>query len=95
MTAQSALHILSSFWIVFALILAAVCYRLILRLFGVVLIPQNSIGIVDKRYSLVGRNRTLPEGQIVIPHLPEKRYLRWMETKQTHLQKAIDITSCT
>jgi uncharacterized membrane protein YqiK len=42
-----------------------VCYRLVLRLFGVVLIPQNSIGIVDKRYSVVGRNRTLAEGQIV------------------------------
>jgi uncharacterized membrane protein YqiK len=65
MTAQSALHILSSFWILFVVVLVIVCYRLVLRLFGVVLIPQNSIGIVDKRYSLVGRNRTLAEGQIV------------------------------
>jgi uncharacterized membrane protein YqiK len=65
MISQSAFHILLSLWWVFALALAIVCYRLILRLFGVVLIPQNSIGIVDKRYAVLGKNRTLPEGQIV------------------------------
>jgi uncharacterized membrane protein YqiK len=65
MTAQSAFQVVTAFWWLLALVLVIVCYRLILRLFGVVLIPQNSVGIVDKRYSLVGRNRTLPEGQIV------------------------------
>lgn len=65
MTAQSALQVVTAFWWLLALVVVIVCYRLILRLFGVVLIPQNSIGIVDKRYSLVGRSRTLPEGQIV------------------------------
>ena len=52
-------------WWVLALAVAIVCYRLILRLFGVVLIPQSSIGIVDKRYAVFGHHRTLPEGQIV------------------------------
>jgi uncharacterized membrane protein YqiK len=52
-------------WWVTALVIVVVCYRMILRLFGVVLIPQSSIGIVDKRYTVVGKNRTLPEGQIV------------------------------
>src|SRR3984885_920004 len=65
MNMQNPLHILLSFWWVFALVLAIVCYQLILRLFGVVLIPQNNIGIVDKQYAVFGRNRTLPEGQIV------------------------------
>jgi len=65
MNLQNPLHILSLFWWVIALVLIAVCYRLVLRLFGVVLIPQNSIGIVDKRYAIFGANRTLPEGQIV------------------------------
>src|SRR5271155_753562 len=65
MTMQNLLHILGSFWWLVAIILAIVCYRLILRLFGVVLIPQNSVGIVDKRYAVLGKNRTLPEGQIV------------------------------
>lgn len=65
MTPQAWLHLLSSYWWLAALVVIVVCYRLVLRLFGVVLIPQNSIGIVDKRYSVVGRNRTLAEGQIV------------------------------
>jgi uncharacterized membrane protein YqiK len=52
-------------WWVVLLIVVAICYRLILRLFGVVLIPQNNVGIVDKRYSVVGKHRTLAEGQIV------------------------------
>ena len=65
MNLQSAFHILLSFWWLFALCLAIVCYRMVLRLFGVVLIPQSSIGIVDKKYAIWGRNRTLPEGQIV------------------------------
>ena len=59
------LHIPLWLWWVVALIVVAVCYRLILRLFGVVLIPQNNVGIVDKRYAVVGKNRTLAEGQIV------------------------------
>jgi len=65
MNLQNLLHIPVVLWWVFAIILAALCYRLILRLFGVVLIPQNNIGIVDKRYAVLGKNRTLAEGQIV------------------------------
>src|SRR5271170_8114023 len=65
MNPQSIFHTLWPFWWAMAILLVILCYQLILRLFGVVLIPQSSIGIVDKRYSLLGRNRTLPEGQIV------------------------------
>ena len=65
MNLQSLFHLPLWLWWVLALALAIVCYRLILRLFGVVLIPQNSIGIVDKRFAVLGKNRTLSEGQIV------------------------------
>jgi uncharacterized membrane protein YqiK len=65
MTPEGYLHFLSSYWWILVLILAVLLQRQILRLFGVVLIPQSSVGIVDKRYALVGRNRTLAEGQIV------------------------------
>jgi len=65
MNLQTPFHIpLWLLWVV-GLIVVALCYRLILRLFGVVLIPQNNVGIVDKRYAVVGKNRTLAEGQIV------------------------------
>ncbi len=65
MTPEGYLHFLTSYWWILVLILAVLLQRQILRLFGVVLIPQSSVGIVDKRYALVGRNRTLAEGQIV------------------------------
>jgi uncharacterized membrane protein YqiK len=65
MNLQAPIHIPLWLWWLVALIVVAVCYRLILRLFGVVLIPQNNVGIVDKRYAVVGKNRTLAEGQIV------------------------------
>src|ERR1700681_2536641 len=65
MTPKGYLHFLSSYWWIVLLIVAVILQRQILRLFGVVLIPQSSVGIVDKRYALVGRNRTLAEGQIV------------------------------
>jgi uncharacterized membrane protein YqiK len=65
MTPEGYLHFLSSYWWIIVLLLVVLLQRQILRLFGVVLIPQSSVGIVDKRYALVGRNRTLAEGQIV------------------------------
>jgi uncharacterized membrane protein YqiK len=65
MTPEGYLHFLSSYWWIIVLLLVVILQRQILRLFGVVLIPQSSVGIVDKRYALVGRNRTLAEGQIV------------------------------
>src|ERR1700722_17364065 len=65
MTPEGYLHFLSSYWWIIVLVLVVILQRQILRLFGVVLIPQSSVGIVDKRYALVGRNRTLSEGQIV------------------------------
>ena len=65
MTPQAVLHFLSSYWWAAVLAIIVIGYRQFLRLFGVVLIPQSSIGIVDKRYAILGRNRTLPEGQIV------------------------------
>jgi uncharacterized membrane protein YqiK len=48
-----------------AIILLVVCYRLILRVFGVIIIPKNTIGIVNKKFVLVGSNKTLPDGEII------------------------------
>ena len=47
------------------LVLLVVGYRFVLRLFGVVMIPKDGIGIVDKKFVLFGANRTLPDGRIV------------------------------
>ena len=40
-------------------------YRAVARLFGVVIVPEDSVGIVNKRYVVVGQHRTLPAGAII------------------------------
>ena len=50
---------------ILAILLVLVCYRLILRIFGVVIIPKNTIGIVNKKFVLVGSDKTLPDGEII------------------------------
>ena len=45
--------------------LMAICYRALLWFFGVVIVPDNSIGVVTKKFALVGANRSLPDGRII------------------------------
>ena len=40
-------------------------YKLILRVFGVVIIPKDTIGIVNKKFVLFGANKTLPDGEVI------------------------------
>jgi len=47
-----------------ALVVLSLSYRFFLRLFGVVIVPNNGVGIVTKKYRL-GSNATLPDGKIV------------------------------
>lgn len=42
-----------------------VTYRLWLRVFGIVLVPEDSIGVVNKKFVLFGQYKTLPDGAIV------------------------------
>ena len=46
-------------------VLVTMTYRLILRIFGVVIIPQDSIGILNKKFVVLGTHKTLPDGQII------------------------------
>src|SRR6201996_1564646 len=46
-------------------VLLAVASGLILKLFGVVVVPDNSVGIVTKKFVLFGNNRRLPDGRII------------------------------
>jgi hypothetical protein len=79
---QSQFHMLASFWWVIALVLVIVCYRLILRLFGVVLIPENNIGIVDKRYAVVGRTGRYRKAKL------------WLSTMRRHTFTIALVTRC-
>ncbi len=62
---EIALQFLLSYWWLVMIVALLTGYKLVLRLFGVIIIPQDSVGIVDKKFVLVGSNRTLPDGRIV------------------------------
>jgi uncharacterized membrane protein YqiK len=53
---------------VLPLVLIVVGYKLFLRVFGVIIIPEDSIGIVNRRFVLFGQHRTLPGGAIIALH---------------------------
>ena len=48
-----------------AVLFVVLFYRWIARLFGVVIVPEDSVGVVNKKYVVFGQHRTLPEGSIV------------------------------
>lgn len=53
------------FWWAIAALVILFGYKLIFRLFGIVIISQDSIGIINKKFVLLGKNRTLPDGAII------------------------------
>src|SRR5262249_57391124 len=56
---------LGSHWWLIAVVLFLLLYKWTFRLFGVVIITQSSIGIVNKKFVLFGSNRALPDGRII------------------------------
>ena len=59
------LELMLRFWWVIAIVALIAGRELVLRVFGVVIIPEDSIGIVNKKFVVVGKNRTMPEGAIL------------------------------
>ena len=47
------------------LLLLVFCWKQVLRLFGVIIIPDDSIGVVNKTFVLFGQFKTLPDGEVV------------------------------
>jgi uncharacterized membrane protein YqiK len=57
---------LLNYWWVLVLLLSLIMYKVILRfLFGMVIVPENRIGLVTKKFVLFGANRELPDGRII------------------------------
>jgi uncharacterized membrane protein YqiK len=57
---------LLSYWWVLVLLLSLLMYKIILRfLFGMVIVPENRIGLVTKKFVLFGGNKALPDGRII------------------------------
>jgi uncharacterized membrane protein YqiK len=51
--------------VVIGIILLALAYRPILWLCGIILVPNDSVGVVTKKFALFGTHRDLPDGSIV------------------------------
>jgi len=49
-------------------ILLALAYRQILWFCGIIMIPNDSVGVVTKKFSLFGQHRDLPDGSIIALH---------------------------
>lgn len=59
------MEMLTTYWWVIPIIVSLIAYKLILKFFGIVVVPNDVVGIVNKRFSLFGAHRTLPDGAII------------------------------
>jgi hypothetical protein len=50
------------------IIALALAYRPILWLCGIILVPNDSVGVVTKKFALFGTHRDLPDGSIIALH---------------------------
>src|SRR4249919_3164981 len=59
-------ELMVNYWWILVILLSLVLYKFILRfLFGMVIVPENRIGLVTKKFVLFGANRELPDGRII------------------------------
>jgi uncharacterized membrane protein YqiK len=55
-----------NYWWVIVLVLSLLFYKYILRFFfGMVIVPEDKIGLVTKKFVLFGDNKELPDGRII------------------------------
>lgn len=54
------------YWWVVLLVISLILYKVVLRVFfGMVIVPEDRIGLVTKKFVLFGSNRELPDGRIL------------------------------
>jgi uncharacterized membrane protein YqiK len=60
------LQTIISFWWIIIPIIAIASYKFIFRVFfGMIIIPEDKIGLVTKKFVLFGPNKSLPDGKII------------------------------
>ena len=62
---NTILNFMSSYWWIVAIVLSTVFYKLIFRLFGIVIVPEDKIGLVTKKFVLFGANKELSGDRII------------------------------
>ncbi|HNP32888.1 MAG TPA: SPFH domain-containing protein [Flavobacterium sp.] len=89
-----------SYWWIIVLVLAIVLYKFVLRVFfGMVIVPEDKIGLVTKKFVLFGADKSLPDGRIIATKgeagfqaqtlAPGLYWMKWI------WQYSIDMTSFT
>ncbi len=57
---------LMHYWWIGLILLSIIFYKFVLRVFfGMVIVPENRIGLVTKKFVLFGANKELPDGRII------------------------------
>jgi hypothetical protein len=55
-----------SYWWILPLLTAIIGYKFVLRVFfGMVIVPEDKVGLVTKKFVLFGPNKELPDGRII------------------------------
>lgn len=89
-----------SYWWIMPVLLCVFGYKFVLRVFfGMVIVPEDKIGLVTKKFVLFGENKSLPDGRIVATKgeagfqaqtlAPGLYWMKWI------WQYSIDMTSFT
>jgi uncharacterized membrane protein YqiK len=59
-------EIITSYWWIIIIVLSFLFYKFVLRVFfGMVIVPEDRIGLVTKKFVLFGADRSLPDGRII------------------------------
>lgn len=57
---------IAHWWWVFPIVLSFVFYKFVLRVFfGMVIVPEDRVGLVTKKFVLIGEHKELPDGRII------------------------------
>jgi uncharacterized membrane protein YqiK len=63
---MNAFEFIVNYWWILVLLLSVLFYKFILRVFfGMVIVPEDKIGLVTKKFVLFGTDKSLPDGRII------------------------------
>src|ERR1044071_3961081 len=54
-----------NYWWIFVILLCLILYKVFFRLFGIIIVPEDKIGLVTKKFVLFGTHKELPAGRII------------------------------
>jgi uncharacterized membrane protein YqiK len=62
---ENLLNFAANYWWIIFPILFIFFYKTVFRLFGIVIIPDEKLGLITKKFVLFGKNANLPDGRII------------------------------